>query len=69
MGATLIIDDPELAPVLSGIYLPTSEVGLAARGGREIWWYDLHGESNPGRSHSSAMVYSLCYTVLKWVNR
>ena len=27
-------------------------VGIAARGDREICWYDLHGESNPGRSHS-----------------
>ena len=25
MGATLIVDDPELAPVLSGAHLPTSE--------------------------------------------
>ena len=25
MGATLIVDDPELAPVLSGTHLPTSE--------------------------------------------
>ena len=36
-------------------------VGLAARGGREICWYDLHGESHPGRSHGSTMVYPLCY--------
>ena len=27
-------------------------VGLATRGGREICWYDLHGESNPGISDS-----------------
>ena len=25
MGATLIVDDPELAPVLTGTHLPTSE--------------------------------------------
>ena len=25
MGATLLVDDPELAPVLSGTHLPTSE--------------------------------------------
>ena len=65
MGATLVVDDPELAPVLSGTHLPTSKgwkVGLAARGGRKIWWYDLHGESNPCRSHGSTMVYSLCYS-------
>ena len=38
MGATLIVDDPELVPVLSGTHLLTSEgsVGLAARGDREI---------------------------------
>ena len=23
--------------------------------------YDLHGESNPSRSHGSAIVYPLCY--------
>ena len=61
MGATLIVDDPELAPVLSGTHLPTSEgwkaaVGLQAQGGREIWWYDFHEESNLGRSHDSTMV-------------
>ena len=27
MGATLIVDDPELARVLSGTHLPTSEGG------------------------------------------
>ena len=27
--------------------------GLAARGDWEIYWYDLSGKSNPGRSHSS----------------
>ena len=32
-------------------------VDLAAREGREIWWYDLHWEWNPGRSHGSTMVY------------
>ena len=38
MEVTLIVDDPELAQVLSGTHLPTSEgwVGLAARGGRQI---------------------------------
>ena len=30
-------------------------VSLAARRGGEIWWYDLHGESSPGRSHGSTM--------------
>ena len=34
-------------------------VGLAARGDREICWYDLLGKWNPGRSHSSTMVYPL----------
>ena len=42
-------------------------VGLAARGGREIRWYDLHGESNPGRSHGSTMVYPLCCSRLNWI--
>ena len=32
-------------------------VGLAARGGREIWWYNLYGESNPGHSDGSTMLY------------
>ena len=32
-------------------------VGLAARGCREICWYDLHGESNSGCSHGSTLVY------------
>ena len=27
----------------------------------EIWWYEIHGESNPGSSHGSIMVYPLCY--------
>ena len=42
-----------------------SWVVLAAWGGREIWWYDLHGELNPGHSHGSTMVYPLCYSYLK----
>ena len=29
MGTTLIVDDPELARVLSGTHLPTSEGGKA----------------------------------------
>ena len=40
-------------------------VGLAARGGREICWYELHGESNLCRVHGDTMVYSLCYT--NWI--
>ena len=60
MGATLIVNDPELAPVLSGPHLSTSEE-WKARGDREIRWYDLHGESNLGRPHGSTMVYPLCY--------
>ena len=52
--------DPELAPVLSGPHLSTSEE-WKARGDREICWYDLHGESNLGRPHGSTMVYPLCY--------
>ena len=31
-------------------------VGLAVWGDREIYWYDLHEESNPGHSHGSTMV-------------
>ena len=61
MGATIIVDGPELAPVLSGTHLPTSK-GWKARGGREICWYDLHRESNLDRSHGSKMVYPLCYS-------
>ena len=34
---------------------------------REIRWYDLHRESNPGRSHGSTMVYPLCYSRLNWI--
>ena len=39
MGATLIVDDPKLALVLSGTDLGRMEglVGLAAREGRKIW--------------------------------
>ena len=61
MGATLVVDDPELAPGLSGPHLSTSEE-WKARGDREICWYDLHGESNLGRPHGSTMVYPLCYS-------
>ena len=35
--------------------------GLAARGNREICWYDLHWYSNPGRSHGSTVVYPIFY--------
>ena len=34
-------------------------VGLAVRGYREICWCYIHRESNPGRLHSSIMVYPL----------
>ena len=36
-------------------------VGLAARGGREIWWYDLHG--NPERTPERTLVTSM---VAQW---
>ena len=43
MGATIIVDDPELASILSGAHLPTSGrmegwASLAARGGDLIVW-------------------------------
>ena len=38
---------------------------LAAPGDKEICWYDLLGESNPGRSHGKTMVYPLCYSCSK----
>ena len=31
-------------------------VGLAVWGDKEIYWYDLHEESNPAHSHGSVMV-------------
>ena len=37
-------------------------VGLAALEGREICWYNIYGEWNPGRSHGSTVVYQLCYS-------
>ena len=40
-------------------------VVLAVQGGREIWWYNLHRDSNPGRRHGRTMVYPLCYNCLK----
>ena len=39
-------------------------VGQAALGYREICRYDLHDESNPGRSHGSTMNYPLSYSCL-----
>ena len=65
MGLTLIVNELELAPVLYGTRLPTSESWkavfcLVARGSREICWYDLHGESKLSHSHSSTMVYPIC---------
>ena len=44
-------------------------VGLAVRGGREICWYDLHRESNLGRSQGSTMVYPLCYSHQNWLQK
>ena len=38
---------------------------LVSRRDSEICGYDLHGESNPCRSHGSAMVYLLCYSYIK----
>ena len=40
MGATLVVDDPILAPVLSGTNFPTSERWEAelAQQREEIWW-------------------------------
>ena len=43
MGATLIVDDQELAPVLSGAR--TSEGWRAGLGNHEICRHDFHGES------------------------
>ena len=65
MGLTLIVNELELAPVLYGTRLPTSESWkavfcLVTRGSREICWYDLHGESKLSHSHSSTMVYPIC---------
>ena len=40
MGATLIVDNPELAPVSSGTHLPTSEgwkAELASQREEGIW--------------------------------
>ena len=42
-------------------------VGLAARGGREIWWYDLGGMTSTGKRTWVArmvaqLVYPLCYS-------
>ena len=51
MGATLTVDDPDLAPVLysfTNLVKMEDWVGLAARGGREICWYDLHGGIDSG---------------------
>ena len=67
MGASLIVDDPELAPGLSGTPLATSEgckscVGLTALGDRKICWFDFRKELNSGRWHGSTMVYLLCYS-------
>ena len=39
-------------------------VGIALRGGREIYWYGIHGVSNTGRWHGSTMVNPLCYSHL-----
>ena len=44
MGATLIVDDPELALVLFVTHSVTPE----AQGDMKICWYDLLGESNLG---------------------
>ena len=65
MGVTLIVDDPQLAPLLSGIHLWTSEgwkVHLAARGHMEICWYNLHEETNPCLTHGSSVAYLLSYS-------
>ena len=67
MGATLIVDDPELVLVLSGTHLSISErwkAELALQREEEIWWYEIDGESNRVRSQGSTMVYPLCYSCL-----
>ena len=49
------------------IYQPQKDgrlVGLATHGNKEICWYDVHEELNPGHLHGSTMVYSLCYSCM-----
>ena len=46
MGAILIVDDPEFAPVLSGTHLPTLEgwkTELAEQRGRDLVVWDPRG--------------------------
>ena len=70
MGATLIVDDPELAPLLSGNHFTHSEgwkaelVQQRKEVGRSGGMYDPHGGSYPNRSHGSTMVCPLCYSCL-----
>ena len=73
MGASLIVDDPELATVLSGTHLPTMEGWKAdlVKQREEVGGpggMTFHRESNPGRSHGSTMVYPLSYSCLKHTN-
>ena len=43
-----------------------SWISLVPRAGREIWWYDRHGESNSCHSYCSTMVSPLCYSCIKF---
>ena len=67
MVATLIVYDPELATVLSGTHLLTSEEWKAelAWQRKDIMRSDHHGKSNPVHSHGSRMVCPLCVFALK----
>ena len=60
MGATLTIDDPELALVLFDERCK-AELDRIEPGNRQICWYDLHGESNPGDLHSGTTILAQYY--------
>ena len=66
MGATLIVDELGVSPSIirySFTDLGKMEgcIGLAARGEREKYCYDLHRNLNWNRLHGSTMVYPLSH--------
>ena len=69
MRETFIVNDPELAPLLSSTYSPVSEEQKSevAYQREEIWeicWCDLHEEWSPGCLHGSTTVCPLGHSCL-----